>query len=320
MAFHDTQFPTDIAFGSASGIGFRTQVTELASGREQRVAMWSGGRMMFDVSYGIRDMADLAVVQEFFRARQGALNGFRFKDFMDFHSNPTNPTATGSLGTQDQVLGTGDGTETDFQLRKLYTEGGSSVYRIITKPVDNGSMSVWVNSVAKTEGVDYTVDYSTGIITFGTAPTSGHSVDASFEFDVPVRFSQDSDRLLSATMAAFNAGDISITLIELLEESGGYSNEYFYGGSTDNSDDGETVVNPNTAFVWRFDTASGNAKMPDPSGYQAGRPQALIIYDGAATFAVKDEGGTTILTLNPGEAAQMSIVQTGSSTYQWRAT
>jgi uncharacterized protein (TIGR02217 family) len=60
--------------------------------------------------------------------------------------------------------------------------------RIITKPVA-GSVLVFLDGVEQLAG--WSVDVTTGIVTFSTAPAAGVEVAASFEFDVPARFDTD---------------------------------------------------------------------------------------------------------------------------------
>jgi uncharacterized protein (TIGR02217 family) len=58
----------------------------------------------------------------------------------------------------------------------------------------------------------YTVDHTTGLLTFSAPPVSGTSISAGFEFDVPVRFDTD---MLDVTLDIERLG--SITSIPLLE-------------------------------------------------------------------------------------------------------
>ena len=58
----------------------------------------------------------------------------------------------------------------------------------------------------------WTVDTTTGVVTFTTAPAGGVAVRAGFEFDVPVRFDSDT---LDVTLDFERLG--SITSIPLLE-------------------------------------------------------------------------------------------------------
>ena len=58
----------------------------------------------------------------------------------------------------------------------------------------------------------WTVDTTTGSVTFATAPGAGVPITAGFEFDVPVRFDTD---MLDVTLDIERLG--SITSIPLLE-------------------------------------------------------------------------------------------------------
>jgi len=205
MAFHEVRFPDDISRGARGGPERRTQIVELASGDEERNASWANSRRRYDVAYGIRRADDLAAVVAFFEARNGRLYGFRFKDWADYKS--CLPSATPSA--TDQVIGTGDGTTTAFQLVKAYSSGAQAWTRTITKPVA-GSVAVAIDGVEQASG--WSVDTTTGLVTFNAAPASGVSITAGFEFDVPVRFDTDT---LDVTLDLERLG--SITSIPLLE-------------------------------------------------------------------------------------------------------
>lgn len=205
MAFHEVRFPDDISRGARGGPERRTQIVELASGDEERNASWANSRRRYDVAYGIRRADDLAAVVAFFEARNGRLYGFRFKDWADYKSclPSAAPAAT------DQVIGTGDGSTTVFQLVKRYSSGSQSWVRTIGKPVA-GSVKIALAGTPKPSG--WSADTTTGLITFSTAPAAGVAITTGFEFDVPVRFDTD---LLDITLDLERLG--SITSIPLLE-------------------------------------------------------------------------------------------------------
>ncbi|MDO5704261.1 MAG: DUF2460 domain-containing protein [Paracoccus sp. (in: a-proteobacteria)] len=206
MAFHEVRFPDNISRGARGGPERRTQIVELASGDEERNASWADSRRRFDVSYGIRRADDLAAVIAFFEARNGRLHGFRFKDWSDYKSC----APSGIPASADQQIGTGDGIETEFQLVKRYTSGSQTWTRTITKPV-TGSVKVRRNATEATTG--WTVDTTTGIITFAAAPAIGVVIRAGFKFDVPMRFDSDA---LDVTLDIERLGSItSIPLIEI---------------------------------------------------------------------------------------------------------
>jgi len=205
MAFHEVRFPDNISRGARGGPERRTQIVELASGDEERNASWANSRRRYDVAYGIRRADDLASVVAFFEARNGRLHGFRYKDWADYKSNLPSQAITAT----DQQLGTGTGSLQTFQLAKRYTSGAQTWVRTIAKPVA-GTVRVALGMIEQMSG--WTVDATTGVLTFTTAPANGVIVRAGFEFDVPVRFDSDT---LDVTLDFERLG--SITAIPLLE-------------------------------------------------------------------------------------------------------
>jgi uncharacterized protein (TIGR02217 family) len=205
MAFHEVRFPDNISRGARGGPERRTQIVELASGDEERNASWANSRRRYDVAYGIRRADDLAAVVAFFEARNGRLHGFRYKDWGDYKSALPSQAITAT----DQQIGTGTGSLQTFQLAKRYTSGAQTWVRTITKPVA-GTVRAALGMVEQMSG--WTLDSTTGVITFTAAPAGGVVVRAGFEFDVPVRFDSDT---LDVTLDFERLG--SITSIPLLE-------------------------------------------------------------------------------------------------------
>ena len=206
MAFHEVRFPDNISRGAHGGPERRTQIVELASGDEERNASWANSRRRYDVAYGIRRADDLAAVVAFFEARNGRLHGFRYKDWADYKSSMPSQAITAT----DQQIGTGTGSQQIFQLAKRYTSGAQTWVRTIAKPM-TGTVRVALGMVEQLSG--WTLDATTGVITFTTAPASGVAIRAGFEFDVPVRFDSDT---LDVTLDFERLGSISsIPLLEL---------------------------------------------------------------------------------------------------------
>ena len=205
MAFHEVRFPDNISRGARGGPERRTQIVELASGDEERNASWANSRRRYDVAYGIRRADDLAAVVAFFEARNGRLHGFRFKDWADHKSC----LPSGTPSPADQAIGSGDGATTAFQMVKRYASGSQTWVRTITKPVA-GTVTVAVGGTEQLSG--WSVNTTTGVVTFDTAPSAGVAITVGFEFDVPVRFDTDA---LDVTLDLERLG--SITSIPLLE-------------------------------------------------------------------------------------------------------
>lgn len=197
MSFHEVRFPDDIAYGATGGPEFATSVVVTASGFEQRNINWSAARGRWDVASGLKNQSQLDTLIAFFRARKGRAYGFRFKDWTDYK-------ATG------QAIGTGDGANKTFQLVRTYSSGSGDDTRTVTKPV-SGTVKVYLGGVQQMSG--WSVNTTTGIVTFTTAPAIGVAVAADYEFDVPVRF--DTDRM-AVTIEHINLHQWSgIPIVEL---------------------------------------------------------------------------------------------------------
>ncbi|MBN2629391.1 MAG: DUF2460 domain-containing protein [Rhodobacteraceae bacterium] len=206
MAFHEVRFPDNISRGARGGPERRTQIVGLASGDEERNASWADSRRRYDVAYGIRRADDLAAVVAFFEARNGRLHGFRTKDWADYKSALPSQAITPT----NQQIGAGTGSLQTFQLAKRYTSGAQTWVRTIAKPVA-GTVRVALNGAEQMSG--WSVDTTTGSVTFTIAPGAGVAISAGFEFDVPVRFDTD---MLDVTLDLERLGSItSIPLIEI---------------------------------------------------------------------------------------------------------
>ena len=204
MSFIETRFPKDVSYGSTGGPRRRVDIVTLASGHEERNTPWAHTRRQYNVAYGIRAIEQAYAVVEFFEAMHGPLYGFRYLDWADYKSTGVNNETSHT----DQTLCAVSGSTTQFQVSKTYSVGGQSYTRTINKLVTD-TLKVGVGGSLVTAG--FTVDNNTGIITFSAAP--GAVVTAGFEFDVPVRFSED---YLPINLANFEAGEIGdIPLLEI---------------------------------------------------------------------------------------------------------
>lgn len=197
--FDEVQFPPSLALGAAGGPQFSTTIVMLGSGYEGRNQNWEASRGTWDAATGIQTPANMAVIIAFFRARWGKARGFRFKDWADYVA--LSQTATGTVG----------GGNTVFQLAKAYSSGGQTYTREIQKPV-TGTIYISLNSVLKVEGTDYTIDYTSGLVTFAAAPA--YAPIWSGQFDVPARF--DADQLdVSVLDPGGNARIARLPIVEI---------------------------------------------------------------------------------------------------------
>ena len=181
-AFHEILFPLDIALKSAGGPQRRTDVVALGSGREERNARWAHSRRRYDAGYGVKTHQALSQAIVFFEERRGRLYGFRWRDRLD-HSSAAPDAAITAL---DQIVGYGDGVTAGFTLRKTYGADYAPYQRPIEKPVA-GSVRVAVGGVEMGECAAFTVDETSGIVTFlaGHIPPPGAAVAAGFMSRAP---------------------------------------------------------------------------------------------------------------------------------------
>lgn len=208
MSFHEVRFPANLSFGSVGGPERMTEIVTLANGFEERNTPWADSRRRYDAGFGMRSLEDVDALIAFFEARRGQLYGFRWKDWSDYRSCGS----ASDTSFDDQVVGTGDGQTTAFQLCKTYTSGGASYEREIRKPV-LGTVTCGVAGDVKAEGVDFSVAFESGVLNFAEAPGPGATITAGFEFDVPVRFDTDA---IQSSVASFKAGEIpNVPIVEV---------------------------------------------------------------------------------------------------------
>lgn len=214
MAFIESRIPETALLGATFGPRWSTGVTVYGSGQEQRNANWAYPLVSCNLPF-TDNRADIETIRDYFNAAQGRLNGFRVKDPTDWKSCDVGGTVSGV----DQLLGAGDGTTVEFQLRKRYQFGNTLVYRTIKKPVAGTvvvrAIEAGSPSTAYDPG-DWTVDTTTGIITFGSPPpASGTEIYAGFEFDVPMRFDTDELSIQVLTLAVLSIRDLPLVELRL---------------------------------------------------------------------------------------------------------
>jgi len=195
MSFiNSPRFPVDISLNSRGGPTFKTSVVKIASGHESRNQQWVNSRRSYNASFGVRSYPQLQDLVSFFHEARGMLHTFRYKDFLDF-------------SVAAEVV---DATEGPFQLTKTY--GSANPYiRNITKLV-TATVTIFNNGSPLVESTNYTLDYTTGLVT----KISGFTgvITWTGEFDVPVRFDQDQ---IDVALSSHVTGGTSTMLIEVKE-------------------------------------------------------------------------------------------------------
>lgn len=308
-------FPVTISWGSKGGPGFDTAISAVDSKYEERTSRRAEALHAYDVAYGIKSAADLAAVKTFYYARRGALQGFKYKDWLDFTTASNHVSAHSNA---DVLIGTGDGSTTVFQMIKKYTDSGSTYTRTITKPISSGAL---VAVAAVNQVGNWSISESSGLITFTSAPAVGLAITAGCAFYVPLRFSKQMDARIEQTMDSFDNGSFEpITIEEILNEvlvaddlpMRGFKD---FGAITANQSitalDGGTL---------KFSPAGAlDINLPDYTALVKGGPWFLLINAGSATLTIKDHTGATVTTIIAGAAKSFYLILDGTGAKVWFA-
>lgn len=176
MSFDNIVFPLIVERCSVAP-EYNTTIITAGNGSEQRFGNWQDARLTFNAGMGVRSIADLHKLIDFFRARKGRLRGFLVKDLSDYQA----------IG---EPFGVGTGTQRYFQLIKTYGDAENVDIRKIIRPTE-GTVTVYRGAVLMSDPADYTVNFSTGVVTFTVAPAAGQVLTWFGDFYIPCRFAED---------------------------------------------------------------------------------------------------------------------------------
>jgi uncharacterized protein (TIGR02217 family) len=174
------QFPLTVSeWGKA--VSYMTDVIVGRNGQEVRNSLWQDPLMTFNAAFSIKSYSDIQTLTTFFHAMRGREKAFLVKDYADF--------VVTEWTTFKEAA---NGTRTTFQLFKPYTQTigvTSSTYERLLKFVKTDTVTAQINGSPTTA---FTVNASTGIVTFTSAPANGATVQFKIgEFYVPARFDID---------------------------------------------------------------------------------------------------------------------------------
>ena len=201
--FYEINFPENISIKSKYYIEYNTNINKSKNGREQRVSNIEEPLLYYNIVSGIKTKDDIDSIIKLFKLVKGRAIGFRFKDWLDY-------------SVKNQTIGIGDGEIKEFQLIKSYTtalnDENITHIRKITKPVKS-TVNIFVNGVNYNNNLS--IDYTSGKIVFNNPVVINEVITANFEFDVPVRFDNDT---LEISMRNVNSGELNnIKLVEIIE-------------------------------------------------------------------------------------------------------
>lgn len=298
MSYKPVTMPDKYAQGSSFGIGFDTRIVTLENNHEERTARGIG-RRRYTVNLDIWSTEDLYELYRFYVAvGQGALNSFRFRDWLDYATTSDGVTHNGQSVTAFDMPLQFVGGRT-YRLVKNYNYGLESYSRLLHK-VDVGTALFSRNG---NQTSDYVFDQEAGIVTFGGVGTIS-TAQFGCEFFTQVRFTKETDEAFEIALLGKDTGSLpSVSLIEELTEHG-WSQSWPAGGAIarDLPLLGDTTLNQALGRVWHIvpHDNSSSASLPDLLEAKAGGPHFLI-FNGSDSFPllIKDPDGNTVMSLAP---------------------
>lgn len=221
MSHYEQLFPVDVSFGSSGGPTIAADIARLASKSEKRNVRWSKPLKRFVVSYANKRDSEWAEILALWHLAEGNVHSFNMRDWSDWRSSKdqfrTSTITATDCPLKNTVTGLtqGDGSTTTFQARKRYTPTGSaSSYDKDVVKLQAGSLLVAVNGI---ETALYSVDVTTGIVTFNTAPANGLATTWGGLFYTPVRFDLPGDADLMASLDNDKlVSGVNIPLVEVV--------------------------------------------------------------------------------------------------------
>jgi len=201
------RFPATPKFGLISEPDYSVTTITTSGGWETRNRNWLLPLLKVTVTVGPGPRADDEIQQllEFWHAVGGSAIGFRYKDWIDYKSCRVSQTPA---STDQPLVLLGTSPHYTYQITKRYAAGSQTQDRPIKKPV-SGTILIADGGTLKTETTDYTIDYTTGIVTMLYTPAGAMTWGG--QFDVPVRF----DSTFPAQQVEHGMQSVSFTLTEI---------------------------------------------------------------------------------------------------------
>lgn len=291
MAFHDVLLPDGFQYASSAGPGFQTIVQTSGSGHETRIQRQSQALHRLSLIKALQTPTEAKALKAFALERRGSLHSFKVRDFSDYTSAADGESAATNI---DQIIGTGDGTRTTFQLVKRYGYLGPNEYtRTITLP-ESGSIGVAIDTVPTAA---YTVS-STGQIVFSSAPADGEIITAGFRFYVPVRFSLEFEKWARLQADAFQVWSLATLDVQEVPSEVEQPERHYAGGSRDWSSVGADIaISFTDGMLHNINpTADINVFLPPPPQEGSGRDLFVIHVPLASSFDIqlRDDAGNAV--------------------------
>lgn len=321
MSFDNIRLPTTIDYRSEMGPGYGSFVVPLDSKQDGVSSVKDKPRRKYSFELENKGFDSGYELARFFMCRRGSARSFRLKDHRDF------TTASDHIGEPDYddvTIGTGDGSQCLFQLKKEYNPGTSyESERDIYLPVA-GTVRVGVNGSEVTTG--WTVSATSGKVVFTTPPTNTHVVTAGCEFDTPARFSKEAGEAFNLAFGeptvdavGYVDGSVSVEGLMMVEvfgetilQSDSNPQGGYHHGTRDTSD----------RSFWAESSRVTAAESDDGTyGFKAAftSPTIANCVDGLWFYLMNTGSSYTLPVKYSGGSTEFTIpVNTGSEVYIWQ--
>ena len=316
--------------GLTGGPGFKTIIQEVADGSEVRISKWQRPKRRFDIGAAIDTPQDFRELLAHYRQVRGALNGFRMRDPFDWSTHPNHMTAPDiNEPSHRQLLGAGDGTTKLFQLVKRYSVGNLTRVRPITHPQFKGSPNdaapapepeaegfineVYVDGSRQTSDINWI--YNGGQIEFDAAPAAGAAIEWCGTYEVPVRFDQEIDQALMASMDTTDSYSVQLTATELSVPEH-FSDHKWMGGACVKFFSENTAIYLGGGRLWAMNATTTGLKVYAPATKHmlTGEPFVTIKNLGSNSFDIYATypSASKLTTLTTQQHAHLLLCEDGT--------
>lgn len=322
MGFHDKLLPTEFSKGSLFAPGADVKIITLQDSKAEHRILRSpeGGRRTYDLSLGIANLDALFTLYEFHIARDGALNSFRLKDWLDYATTPKGTThrpGDPDVAFDDEDLVLIDAATNTYQAVRRYERAEATEVMRTIHLLTVGTIKVGDDTGELSTGFSFNL--ITGVVTFTATPTGTPSWGG--EYETQVRFTEETSAALEVSIEALNTGALeNIGCIEDVDPVA-MPQDRPTGGAFNHTtmNDSNVTWSPLNALFQTFEPTAAGLKilLPDETTMPLGR---LAVFRNNGTQALEIEDNEGVDVLNPFSTStiiELWLVLDASDTRIW---
>lgn len=205
------ELPAVLSRDSVRISSFSTRISIGNGAQETRSGLWAAPLARIDLGPAVRNLYTLRLLDSFHRRVYGPRDAFLFHNRLWDTTGQVpglKTLAPAPITMLDEIIGTGDDVETDFQLVRNYGSAQQNIFKI------KGTPLIAIDGVFQDPALSpppYTIS-STGLVQFATPPGSGLSITAGFDHYIVVRFEDDD---LDMNLQNYRRGVATVRLREV---------------------------------------------------------------------------------------------------------